>query len=78
MDIEAVYLTPGTDAYDLTQLLKKQQSVNYGTGTPGYSCNCVHVAACFVIMLVFVVQVSVYLSVYVQDLRHSRAVKKIH
>lgn len=47
-------------------------------GTPSYSCNSVHVPACFVIVLVFLVWISVYLSVYVQNIRHSRAVKKTY
>lgn len=37
---------------------------------------CVHVTACFVIMLVFLFRVFVYLSVYVQVLGHSRSFKK--
>lgn len=47
-------------------------------GMPSYSCNSVHVPACFVIVLVFLVWISVYLSVCVQNIRHSRAVKKTY
>lgn len=58
--------------------LKKQLLDNYETDTPSWFCNCVPVPACFVIALVVLVWVSVYLSVsvYVQDLRCSKAMKE--